>query len=98
MAATITALFAVSFTLLCTAAARHYRLSKTDIFGVGKGILALTLGIRHAFDADHISAINNMTRKLMAEGKRPVSVGFESRLGTAIVKDLSGTESGQPTA
>ena len=63
----------------------HYHLSKTEVFGIGTGILALTLGMRHAFDADHISAIDNTTRKLMAEGKRPLSVGFFFSLGHSTV-------------
>jgi high-affinity nickel-transport protein len=45
-------------------------------FGFGLGLTAYLLGVRHAFDADHIAAIDNTTRKLMAEGERPVSVGF----------------------
>ena len=44
--------------------------------GVGVGLTAYTLGLRHAFDADHIAAIDNTTRKLMADGQRPLSVGF----------------------
>ena len=40
--------------------------------------------MRHAFDADHIAAIDNTTRKLMAEGKRPLSVGFWFSLGHSI--------------
>ena len=44
-------------------------------------LTAYTLGMRHAFDADHIAAIDNTTRKLMAEGKRPLSVGFWFSLG-----------------
>src|SRR4051794_39862660 len=52
----------------------HYVVgSNGAIFGVGLGVTAYTLGMRHAFDADHIAAIDNTTRKLMAEGKRPVS-------------------------
>ena len=46
---------------------------------------AYTLGMRHAFDADHISAIDNTTRKLMAEGKRPLSVGFWFSLGHSTI-------------
>ena len=46
---------------------------------------AYTLGLRHAFDADHISAIDNTTRKLMAEGKRPMSVGFFFSLGHSTI-------------
>ena len=46
---------------------------------------AYTLGMRHAFDADHIAAIDNTTRKLMAEGKRPLSVGFWFSLGHSTI-------------
>src|ERR671925_590986 len=49
--------------------------------GVGVGITAYTLGLRHAFDADHIAAIDNTTRKLMGDGQRPLSVGFFFSLG-----------------
>ncbi|HEY4017090.1 MAG TPA: HoxN/HupN/NixA family nickel/cobalt transporter, partial [Pseudonocardiaceae bacterium] len=54
-------------------------------FGVGTGALAYTLGMRHAFDADHIAAIDNTTRKLVHEGKRPLSVGFFFSLGHSTV-------------
>ena len=54
---------------------------QNQVFGVGLGLTAYTLGMRHAFDADHIAAIDNTTRKLMAEGKRPLSVGFWFSLG-----------------
>jgi high-affinity nickel-transport protein len=55
--------------------------------GLGMGVagLAYTLGLRHAFDADHISAIDNTTRKLMNEGKRPLSIGFWFALGHATI-------------
>ena len=56
-----------------------------QLVGVGLGITAYTLGMRHAFDADHISAIDNTTRKLMGEGKRPLSVGFWFSLGHSSV-------------
>jgi nickel/cobalt transporter (NiCoT) family protein len=59
----------------------HYRIDSSTVFGVGLGVTAYTLGMRHAFDADHIAAIDNTTRKLMADGKRPVSVGFWFSLG-----------------
>ncbi|HVX20488.1 MAG TPA: HoxN/HupN/NixA family nickel/cobalt transporter [Acidimicrobiales bacterium] len=85
MAVTVAGLFVVGFGLLLAAAPHHYRLSSTAVFGVGTGILALTLGMRHAFDADHISAIDNTTRKLMADGKRPLSVGFFFSLGHSSV-------------
>src|ERR1700678_2043792 len=43
---------------------------------LGTAFLAYTFGLRHAVDADHIAAIDNVTRKLMQEGKRPVVVGL----------------------
>src|SRR5579875_2139501 len=85
MALTIVGLFVVGFGLLFAAAPHHYHLSRTELFGIGTGVLALTLGMRHAFDADHISAIDNTTRKLMAEGKRPLTVGFFFSLGHSSV-------------
>jgi high-affinity nickel-transport protein len=57
----------------------------TQAFGIGLGVTAYTLGLRHAFDADHIAAIDNTTRKLMGEGKRPVTVGFWFALGHSTV-------------
>jgi high-affinity nickel-transport protein len=57
---------------------------------LGTATLAYTFGLRHAFDADHIAAIDNVTRKLMQEGKRPVGVGFFFSLGhSTIVVALS---------
>jgi len=56
-----------------------------QLMGVGLGVTAYTLGMRHAFDADHIAAIDNTTRKLMGEGKRPLSVGFWFSLGHSSV-------------
>ena len=53
----------------------------SKFLGIGVAVTAYTLGLRHAFDADHISAIDNTTRKLMSEGKRPLSVGFWFSLG-----------------
>jgi high-affinity nickel-transport protein len=85
MAATVIGLYIVGFIMLMSAVPAHYHLSKTEVFGLGTGILALTLGMRHAFDADHISAIDNTTRKLMAEGKRPLSVGFFFSLGHSTI-------------
>jgi high-affinity nickel-transport protein len=55
------------------------------VFGVGLGITAYTLGLRHAFDADHIAAIDNTTRKLLSDGKRPLGVGFFFSLGHSTV-------------
>jgi high-affinity nickel-transport protein len=52
---------------------------------LGTAFLAYTFGLRHAVDADHIAAIDNVTRKLMQEGKRPVSVGFYFSLGHSTI-------------
>jgi nickel/cobalt transporter (NiCoT) family protein len=52
---------------------------------VGLGGLAYSFGLRHAFDADHISAIDNTTRKLLQDGKKPVGVGFFFSLGHSTV-------------
>ena len=54
-------------------------------FGIGVGLTAYTLGLRHAFDADHIAAIDNTTRKLMNDGQRPLAVGFFFSLGHSTV-------------
>src|SRR5712692_3383661 len=63
----------------------HHQVSAGKAFGVGTGVLAYTLGMRHAFDADHIAAIDNTTRELVGEGKRPLSVGFFFSLGHSSV-------------
>jgi nickel/cobalt transporter (NiCoT) family protein len=52
---------------------------------LGVAATAYTLGLRHAFDADHISAIDNTTRKLMNEGKKPISVGYFFSLGHSTI-------------
>src|ERR1700690_365052 len=56
---------------------------------LGTAFLAYTFGLRHAVDADHIAAIDNVTRKLMQSGKRPVSVGFFFELGHSTVVVLA---------
>ncbi len=57
---------------------------------IGTALLAYTFGLRHAVDADHIAAIDNVTRKLMQQGQRPVGVGFFFSLGhSAVVVLLS---------
>ena len=78
-------LHVLGLTLLILAATGHYHLDSKTTFGLGTGGLAYTLGMRHAFDADHISAIDNTTRKLMSEGKRPLGVGFFFSLGHSSV-------------
>ncbi len=56
---------------------------------IGTAVLAYSLGLRHAIDADHIAAIDNVTRKMMQEGKRPVAVGFFFALGHSTVVVLA---------
>jgi high-affinity nickel-transport protein len=86
MAAFIAALHIVGWgTLMLIVAPAHYHVGAGGVFGVGLGITAYTLGMRHAFDADHIAAIDNTTRKLMADRQRPVSVGFWFSLGHSSV-------------
>ena len=58
---------------------RHYPLL------LGTALLAYSFGLRHAVDADHIAAIDNVTRKLMQEGKRPVAVGLMFSLGHSTI-------------
>jgi len=81
MAALIAALHIIGWgVMVLVVMPHHYRL-----LGLGVGVTAYTLGMRHAFDADHISAIDNTTRKLMAEGQRPLSVGLFFSLGHSSV-------------
>src|SRR5579884_2152366 len=58
---------------------------------LGTALLAYSLGLRHAVDADHIAAIDNVTRKLMQEGKRPAAVGFFFSLGHSTIVGLAAT-------
>jgi high-affinity nickel-transport protein len=85
MALAIVGLNIAGWGLLAQATGHHYRLAGNNLFGLGTGVLAYTLGMRHAFDADHIAAIDNTTRKLVGEGKRPLSVGFFFSLGHSTV-------------
>jgi high-affinity nickel-transport protein len=86
MAFVVLTLTVVGWGLLAfVVAPHHYHVDSTTVFGVGLGVTAYTLGMRHAFDADHIAAIDNTTRKLMADGKRPVSVGFWFSLGHSTI-------------
>ena len=52
---------------------------------IGSSVLAYSFGLRHAVDADHIAAIDNVTRKLMQEDKKPISVGFFFSLGHSTI-------------
>ncbi len=85
MVAVIIALHVLGWvTLAALVAPNHYSLGAQTL-GLGVGLTAYTLGCRHAFDADHISAIDNTTRKLMADGRRPLSVGFWFSLGHSTI-------------
>ena len=93
MLAFIVLLHAVGFGVLFgLVVPQHYQLGgATPIFGVGVGLLAYTFGLRHAFDDDHIAAVDNTTRKLLADraatgvGRRPLSVGFWFSLGHSTI-------------
>jgi high-affinity nickel-transport protein len=86
--------FAILFGLV---APNHYHLGGDHpVFTIGVGVLAYTFGLRHAFDADHIAAVDNATRKLLAdraarevagepEEPRPLSVGFWFSLGHSTI-------------
>lgn len=80
MAATIVLLHVVGLTLLLAGSGTPDRTA-----ALGLALTAYTLGLRHAFDADHIAAIDNTTRKLVADHRRPASVGFWFSLGHSTV-------------
>src|SRR6201999_3234021 len=83
--AVIIGLDVAGFAMLAAAVGGHYNITGTEVFGFGTSALAYTLGMRHAFDADHIAAIDNTTRKLVGDGKRPLSVGFFFSLGHSTI-------------
>src|SRR4051794_12514557 len=86
MAGVVIGLHVLGFVLLFAfVAPHHFEAGQSGVFGAGLGITAYTLGLRHAFDADHIDAIDNTTRKLMADGERPLSVGFFFSLGHSTI-------------
>jgi high-affinity nickel-transport protein len=85
MAAVIVGLHVIGWFVLTAIVAPQHLSTGTKTFGIGIGVTAYTLGVRHAFDADHIAAIDNTTRKFMSEGKRPVSVGFWFSLGHSTI-------------
>ena len=85
MALTVIGLNVLGWCMLILALRGHHHISKTEVFGFGTGVLAYTLGMRHAFDADHIAAIDNTTRKLIQDGERPLSVGYFFSLGHSTI-------------
>jgi nickel/cobalt transporter (NiCoT) family protein len=93
MGAFVLLLHVVGFGLLFgMVAPQHFHLGGDHpVFTVGVGVLAYTFGLRHAFDADHIAAVDNTTRKLLADhqagrtDRRPLSVGFWFSLGHSTI-------------
>ncbi|MBV9594169.1 MAG: hypothetical protein JO147_10320, partial [Actinobacteria bacterium] len=98
MAGVIVLLHLVGFgVLFLFVAPKHYHLGgEHPVFTIGVGVLAYTFGLRHAFDADHIAAVDNATRKLIADNldresaglrqpRRPLSVGFWFSLGHSTI-------------
>ncbi len=86
LAAAVLGLHLVGFGLLFGVVVPHHlSLGPGEAFTAGIGLTAYTLGLRHAFDADHIAAIDNTTRKLMHDGQRPLSVGFCFSLGHSTI-------------
>jgi nickel/cobalt transporter (NiCoT) family protein len=92
MATVVVLLHVVGFGILFGfVAPSHLSLGDGKVFGVGVGLLAYSFGMRHAFDADHIAAVDNTTRKLLADraasgrGRRPLSVGFWFSLGHSTI-------------
>lgn len=82
----IAALHAVGFALLfALVSPGGDRLAAGGALGIGAGLTAYLLGVRHAFDFDHIAAIDNVTRKLLGDGGRPLGVGFFFALGHSTV-------------
>jgi high-affinity nickel-transport protein len=91
MLATIAALNAAGWGVFAVAILPHHFHYKGLGIGIGVAFTAWTLGCRHAWDADHIAAIDNSTRKLMADGKRPLGTGFFFALGHSSVMLVVGT-------
>jgi high-affinity nickel-transport protein len=81
MAAVIGALNGAGWGMFAVAIVPHHIRYPGLGLGLGVAVTAWTLGARHAFDADHISAIDNTTRKLMSDGRRPLGTGFFFALG-----------------
>ncbi|WP_248257480.1 HoxN/HupN/NixA family nickel/cobalt transporter [Georgenia sp. EYE_87] len=91
MAATVLLLNVLGWgVLLLAVAPQRLTVGSAGVFGVGLGVTAFLLGVRHAFDADHIAAIDNTTRKLVGEDRPALSVGFWFSLGhSSVVFGLS---------
>jgi nickel/cobalt transporter (NiCoT) family protein len=85
MTLTVLAINALGWAIfIVTVLPHHFAYARLGV-GLGVAVTAWTLGARHAFDADHISAIDNVTRKLMSENKRPLGTGFFFSLGHSTI-------------
>ena len=73
---TIAMIFSVIALVTAFAFSAEYMIGRTAVVLAGLGIVAYVFGLRHGVDADHIAAIDNTTRKLIQEGKRPFTVGM----------------------
>ena len=91
MTSVVVLLNVVGWTVLgFVVAPQQFVLGDTGVFGIGVGVTAFLLGVRHAFDADHIAAIDNTTRKLVGDGRPALGVGFWFSLGhSSVVFGLS---------
>jgi nickel/cobalt transporter (NiCoT) family protein len=81
----IAIIFAILITVTAVGFSAAFVIGKIAVVLGGLGIVAYVFGLRHGVDADHIAAIDNTTRKLMQEGKRPISVGTWFSLGHSTV-------------
>lgn len=91
MAAVVLVLNVVGWgVLVAVVAPQKFDVGSAGVFGIGLGVAAFLLGARHAFDADHIAAIDNTTRKLVGEGSPATATGFWFGLGhSSVVFGLS---------
>lgn len=85
MAVTVLTLHVIGWATLFFLVVPNNYVVQGTVFGVGLGVTAYTLGMRHAFDADHIAAIDNTTRKLVVDKRKPLSVGFWFSLGHSTI-------------
>jgi nickel/cobalt transporter (NiCoT) family protein len=81
----VVALHVLGWSMLLLSAAQSHLATGAKGFGVAIGSTAYLLGVRHAFDPDHIAAIDNTTRQLVAQGRRSLSVGFWFSLGHSTI-------------
>ncbi|HEU4360954.1 MAG TPA: HoxN/HupN/NixA family nickel/cobalt transporter [Mycobacterium sp.] len=87
----VTLMHLAGFATLVLVIAPHRYQSGTEVVGIGLGVTAYLLGLRHAFDADHIAAIDNTARKLLSDNdgdsarRKPISVGFWFAMGHSSV-------------